>query len=349
VANRLAHQLSGPVSICFVLLFPTSSVAEQDDEIRAEVEEAFDQGREFLAKRTYPDLQRAIEEFQRAIALDPGHARAYAGLADAYSLIYQYGKAEKAARQALALDGSLPEAHASLGFILMHAHWDWAAADRHLQRSIELDPRYAPARHWHAIYLEIMGEGEEAVAEARSALGIEPRSSVYALGVGYRLFWARRYPEAISQLRAVLETHPGTGSAHYYLGRCYVEIGRFELAAARFARAAELDPRNRNVDGARAYLAARAGNIDEAKRILRSLLAEGQPFASHIASIYVALGDHDEAFHWLNRAVAGHGVAVVWLRVDPRFDPVRSDNRFEAILARLGLAAAGTRPPAPDR
>ena len=328
------------LAVSIVLAGMNATAAIGDAQVRTGAEQAFEQGKRLLAKRTYTDLQQAIALLEEAVALDPDHARAHAALADAYSLIYEYGKAERAARQALALDDSLPEAHASLGFIQMHAHWDWDSAGNHFRRSIALDPRNPQTRHWHAIYLEVMGRGDEAVAEARVALELEPRSSAYALGVGYRLFWARRYTESVAQLNTALEMHPSAASGHYFLGRCYVETSRFEQAAAHFAKAAEIDPLNRNLDGALALLDARAGNITSARRRLHSLLDQGQPFASHIASVYIVLGEHDAALHWLDKAVDRRGVAVVWLKVDPRFDPLRADERFEAILTRVGLAAS---------
>lgn len=337
LAGRAPLAVLLAVAVGFGVTSLAVAVAAPQAAAPSEADRAYRRGRELLEKRTYEDVQQALASFERAVANQPDHAPAHAGMADAYALIYQYDKAELAARRAIELDESLAAAHASLGFIRMHGSWDWAGAEQHFRRALELDPGYAAAHYWYAIHHEIMARPDAAVSGARKAVDLEPGSLVYGLGLGYRLFWARRYEEAIEQFRVVLERDPDSGSAHYFLGRCLVELGDFEAAESRFRRAAAISPDNRNVTGALGYLYARSGRRREAARLLETLEADRRPFASYIASIYVALGESDRAIEWLRRAVAGRGVAVAWLRVDARFDPLRQDPRFTALLRELRL------------
>lgn len=303
-------------------------------------------GREAVKRRTYEDLQNALAHFREALALDPDNGPAYAGLADAYALLADYARAERAALKALELDDTLAAAHASLAFVRLHGDWDWSGAQQEFERAIALDPDYATAHHWYAIYLEAMGRNEEAIDEARAALELEPTSDAYRLGLGYRLFWARRYEEAVEELERLLADDPVHSSAHYFLGRCYAEQGRFRKALEALEEAHRLSPRNVNVSGALGYLHARSGRRSEARRHLRELehlSRRGYPLATHIASIHTAWGDFDSALRWLQTAYETREGPLVWLRVDPRFDPLRSEARFKALLRGMKLSAAGGR------
>jgi tetratricopeptide (TPR) repeat protein len=181
--------------------------------------EAYAQGQERLAKRTADDLQAAIEAFERAIDADASFAPAYAGLAEARALIYDYPGARQAALRALELDERLAAAHAVLGFSLLHGDWDWAGAEKELRRAMELDPQRATSHLWYAIALEATGRSEEAVQAARKAVEIQPRDANVRSGLGYRLYWARRYDEAVTELTAAAQLDPGLGTAHYFIGR----------------------------------------------------------------------------------------------------------------------------------
>lgn len=302
--------------------------------------QAWERGRLLLAKRTHGDTLAALAAFERAIAADPTYAPAWAGRGDAFALLYDYPRAKEAAVRALELDGSLAAAHATLGFVLLHGEWDWTGAGRALARALELDPAYPTALLWHALWLETQGRTEEAVAAARQAAQVEPGSLHARASLGYRLYWARRYEEAAATLRSVLAEEPRHATAGYFLGRTLVQQGKFDEAEVAFLDARLASPGDSNLASALAYLYARAGRRREALAALepiRSLAERGLPFASQTAGILAGLGREADAIDWLERALATREGPLVWLAVDPRFDPLRGQRRFHAILQAMGL------------
>lgn len=303
---------------------------------------AYERAQEHLARRTPDDVHAALRQLEQAAAMDPTFAPTFASLAEVHALLYDYPRAREAARQALALDERLAAAHAVLGFVRLHGEWNWAGAETELRRALELDPGRATTHLWYAILLEATGRSDEAVKEARRAVELEPGRAQTRAGLGYRLYWARRYDEAVAELQAALELDPTFGTAHYFIGRARVQQGRFDEARAAFARARELSPEDANLTSAGGYLAVLAGQRGDAQRVvseLEGLAARGLPFASQVAGIRAALGQKDVALGWLERAHAAREGALVWLKIDPRFDPLRNERRFQEILQRMGLTA----------
>lgn len=301
--------------------------------------------REALDRRGAEGLESARARFEDAIALAPDFAPAHAGLAAAHALVGDYGPAEAAARRALELDVGLAWAHAVRGFVLLHARWDWPAAERAFRAALALDPGDALAHHWYAVYLEAMGAHERALAAARTAAELAPAVPAYALGVGHRLFWARRYADAIEHFRRLLAGDPDRVSAHYFLARSWTELGRHRKAAAALETTRRLAPGDLNVAAAGAYLAARSGSREEARAGLRELerfAARDYPLATQIASVHAALGNRDAALHWLERAHRRREGPLVWLAVDIRFDALRVQPRFAALLEQMALSAASS-------
>lgn len=307
--------------------------------VTQEVEQALVRGRAALEGRSRVDLQEAIRQFEGAVALAPNHAPAHAGLAAAWALLADYPKAEEAARRALELDDGLAQAHAVLAFTRLHGAWDWAGAELGFRRALELDPRYAQGHAWYAILLEALGETNRAVEEARTARQLDPANPVYAVGLAFRLFWARRYTEAVQELQAVLEKEPAHPQALYFLGRAYVQQRRFAEARAILERALSLlRPDDLNPLSAMAYLDALTGRRRQARAVIEKLeghARRGYPFASQIAGIYAALGEKGAALDWLETAVQAREGPLVWLKVDPRFDPLRGEPRFAALLGAM--------------
>jgi len=307
---------------------------------------AYGQGQKHLARRTTEDLRAALADFERATAADPTFAPAFAGLAEARALLYDYPGAREAADRALALDERLASAHAVLGFVRMHADWAWSGAETELKRAVELDPQRATPHMWNAIFLEAIGRSDAAVAEARRAVELEPRNAQVRAGLGYRLYWARRYDEAVAELTAALELDPALETAHYFTGRARGQQGRIAEARTAFAHAKALSPKDANLRSAGAYLEALAGRRKEAERILpelERLAIRSLPFASQVAGIRAALGDKATALGWLERAHTNREGALVWLKIDPRFDSLRGEPRFIEILRQMGLGESGAK------
>jgi TolB-like protein/Tfp pilus assembly protein PilF len=313
--------------------------------------EAYDlylKGRYFWNKRTPDGFERAAECFNQAIAKDPHYALAYAGLADTYALTSGYTlappaefipKARAAALKALQLDEQLAEAHVSLAVIAQNYDWDWQTAEKEYRRAIELDPNYATAHHWYAENLASQGRFDEAFSEMERARKLDPLSLIVATDNGMFLYFSRQYERAVEQFRAVLDMEPGFSRAHMVMS-AYVEQGKFTEA---IADAGEWQRRADN-EWSRAllsYVYGRAGPEADAQRELKRAkkMSGHQPFDPlPIALAYIGLNDKDQAFAWLNKAVANRSPSLVALKVDPIYDSLRSDPRFAAILRHVGLA-----------
>jgi serine/threonine-protein kinase len=313
-----------------------------------EAYQAYLAGRYHWGRRTEDELKKAVDSFEQARAKDPAYALAYAGLADCYALMGDYGylpprdafpKARAAAEHALQLDDSLAEAHTSLAFVKVQYDWDWAGAEREYRRALELNPNYATAHQWYSEYLSAMGRHEEALREIRRAQELDPLSLIIHAVVGRALYFARRYDDAVAQCRSTVEMDPNFGVPHLFLGRAYVQQGKYEEALAEFEEFHRLS-------GGSAILAevghaqVLAGRRDEARQLLKELTQDpqqGKVAAGRIAYVYVALGDRDQAFAWLEKAYDEHSDTLVFLRVEPRYDSLRSDPRFADLLRRVGL------------
>ncbi len=217
-------------------------------------------GRFFWNKRTVDGVKKSIDYFQRAIAADPNYAIAYAGLADSYTLAGSYGysilppreampKAEAAAAKALAIDDSLAEAHASLGYIKFTYDWDWAGAEEEFKRAIALNPGYDNAHHWYSHELMALGRTDEAMAEARRALELSPSDTVMNEHMGWTYLMARDYDHAIQSARKAIGMDPNFLLAHRVLGLAYEYKGQNDEAIAEFMRGVELVARRSGSQG----------------------------------------------------------------------------------------------------
>jgi TolB-like protein/Tfp pilus assembly protein PilF/tRNA A-37 threonylcarbamoyl transferase component Bud32 len=308
-------------------------------------------GRYFWNKRTAGGVEKAIASFKQAIDKDPGYALAYAGLADAYITLPDYAHmppaealitAKKAALRALEIDEMLAEAHASLGFAVHELEWDWVAAERHLERALEINPRYATAHHWYALFLMRMGRFGEAIKEMEKAVELDPLSLVLNRNLGAVLYYARDYDRAIEVLRKTLEMDPGFSFAHVYLGQTYLQKSMYDEALAELeterAVAREWMAEVETFLGT-AY--ARAGFTDKAREILDDLLERSKRIYVSpclLALMCLVLNEKDRAFEFLEKAYRSHDIDLTYLKIDPRLDTVRSDPRYMALLKRIGLA-----------
>ena len=322
----------------------TASPAPELGTARAAAAEACAEGQRLLANRTAADILAARQRFERAIATDANFALGFAGLAEARALLYDYPGAKEAAQQALSLDDHQAAAHAVLGFVRLHNEWNWVGSETEFRRALELDPARAATHLWHGILLEATGRADEAVAEARNAVKLAPDQANVRAGLGFRLFWARRYDEAVKELEAVLKMDPTYETAHYFIGRARIQQRKLDQAQAAYARARALSPKDANLLSAQGYLDARAGRRDAARKVITQLerFAAGDlPFASQIAAIHTALGEKEPALEWLQRSFLAHEGALTWIKIDPRFDPLRGEPRFKEIVRRMGLEVPG--------
>ena len=309
--------------------------------------EFYMRGRYFWNRRTEDSLQRAIGYFQQAIAEDPNYALAYAGLADSYALMASFsvqpgqqanpsGKA--AALKAIQLDGSLAEPHASLGMLSFFSEWEGLAAEGEFQKALALNQNYATAHHWYGLDLAAMGRLPEALSEVRRAKELDPLSLIINTNVGWMFYLSRRYDEAIVEFRKALELDPDFPRARTRLGITYMQKGDWAAATRELEEALRLSGRDPYIAGVLGDARARAGDQQGARRILKELESRSKqhyvpPFG--VALIYIGLGQRNEALQWLNRAYDDHSTSMVYAKVDPILDPVRSDPRFSELLSRM--------------
>jgi DNA-binding winged helix-turn-helix (wHTH) protein/TolB-like protein len=305
-------------------------------------------GRNAWNKRTGDALQEAIDFFNQAIAIDPNYGAAYAGLADCYNMSVVYGrlqpkegfpKAKEAAAKALEIDESSAEAHSSMAFIKFRWDWDRTATEQEFQTAIKLKPAYAPAHQWYSSYLVAVERFDEAIAEAKRTEELEPLSFVASSHLGWIYYLSGQNDKAIEQCRKILERDPSSFPARRYLGLAYEAKGMYPEAIGEFQTGVKLS-------GSPLMLAllghayAVAGKKTEAQQVLNDLqqLQEQRYVSPYtVAAIYAGLGDDDQAFKWLDRAVEERDIWLMNLKVDPVFAKLRSQRKFTDTLARIRL------------
>jgi eukaryotic-like serine/threonine-protein kinase len=305
-------------------------------------------GRFLCAKFTEPDLRRAIEMFEESLTKDPGYARAHAGIADSWSRLADdwvapgeaYPRAKAAAQRALELDPALPEALTALGRVYAWFDWRFAAAERELQRSVELNPSSAETHFVLATTLPALDRLPQAIEEMREALVSDPLSAIYGRFLGRFLVYAGEYDAAIRQSHATLELHPGYAQAQINIGSAYLGLGRAAEALEWYQRAQSQESAVRSYDAFIVRALATLGEREEAEAILERLEKEAATQyirAESLAMGYAAVGDADRAFACLDRAVADRSAGLVFLHVDPGFAPLRGDPRYAELVRRIGL------------
>jgi TolB-like protein/Flp pilus assembly protein TadD len=309
-------------------------------------------GRFFWNKRTGNDLRKSIDYFQQAIAADPNYALAYAGVADAYVFLPGYTagapgdcypKAKEAALKALELDDTLAEAHTTLALAMWYYGFDFAQANREFQRAIELNPNYATGHQQYGNNtLSALGRFDDAIAEGKKAVDLDPLSLVINADLGVNYCYARRYDDAIAQLRKTIEMDPGYYFAHINLAQVLEMKGARDAAIAEYqkARALNDDPA---VLGYLGRVYGISGNKTETQKILEELkkLSKERYVSDYsFALVYIGLGDKEEALRWLEQSYQDRaGSDVGWIRVDPLLDPLRNEPRFEALAEKIVPAA----------
>jgi eukaryotic-like serine/threonine-protein kinase len=315
--------------------------------VEPEAYRAYLKGRSAWVKYTLEGFQESEGLFRRAIDIAPTYAPAWAGLADAaYGMSSMHlppnvaiPRARAAAEKALALDESLAEAHTSFGTIKMVYDWDWTGAEREFDRAIALRPGDANAHLWRGHLLVCQGRFDEGLAAIGRALELDPLSSWISANLGWHLYYARRYDQALKHLQRAAQTDPEYYIFQVFLGLVRQQQGDHAAALAALERAVELDTNNDNL-AQLAHAYGTAGRRQDAERTIVRLLERrerGFVPAANIAMAYSGLGDKDEAFRWLESAVEDHSEWLIFLKVDPALDPIRSDPRFAALLRRLSF------------
>lgn len=313
--------------------------------------EAFLKGRHLWYRRSPDALKKAVEYLQQAISLDPSHALAHAGLADAYVSMgwdlfglappsEAYSKAKQAAQKALELDPNCGEAHAASGWIAGGFDWDWATAEQGLRRAIDLKPQYGPAHIWYSHFLRAMDRTEESLSESRRALECDPLGLVLNMHLGWHHLYSRQYEKAVEQLLKTLELDPTFILAHVFLGQAYEQLGSFPSAVASLEKAVDLSHRHPTYLADLGHGYAVAGRRADALKTIDELTemsSHRYVAARGMAEIHIGLGDSDAAFAWLNKALLQRNGWLIHIRENPRYDRLRADPRYLDLVRRMNF------------
>jgi len=310
------------------------------------------QGRYHLQNATPPELAAAAEVFQRALKLDPDYALAYVGVAESYRRQAMISDADPqivlplaktAALHALKIDDTLAEAYVPLGFVRFWYDWDWAGAEAAFKRGIELQPGIVDLHFGYAALLSNLDRNDEALRESQRARELEPTSPLYVALEASFVAHAGHVDEARQQIQGVLRARPDFWIAHLSRGWLDADGGRYDDAVNDFTRASELSGGSQQAVAMLGFALARAGRTAEARTLLTTLLARSQHEylpATAIATIYAGLGDNDQAIAWLARGYASRDVRMTFLAVDHRWDSLRGDPRFVALMRKMHLPGA---------
>ena len=346
VQTDIAQQVAGALELR--LGVRESSALKQQQTQNSEAYAFYLKGRYHWNSRAENQVNRAIKYFEEAIGRDPKYALAYVGLADCHSVLGFYGyrrpsvvfpRAKELAEKALSLDDSLAEAHASLGSPLMQYYFDWKRAASELDRALELNPSYATAHMWRATHHTALGRFNDALAEVRRAIELDPLSMIILTDMGKDLYLARRYDEAIDQYKKSLQVDANFAIAHKGLAEVYVQKGMNDEAVAEIEKAIKLSGRSIFILDDLGYIYARAGKRDDAMKMLEDLdrIAADEYVPAYCRVVfYAALGDKEKALTWLEKAYEERSF-LVYLKVDPAFDTLREEQRFATIQEKMGL------------
>jgi Tfp pilus assembly protein PilF len=332
ISDHLRWQLTGEEESMM-----TKRYTENTEAYRSYLE-----GRYWWNKRTQQGFEKALDLFNEAIEEDPLYAQAYAGLADTYNLLAAYyhrppddamPQARAAAQKALEIDNALAEAHTSLGWIKMVYDWDWAGAETEFRRALELNPNYATAHHWYGHFLSIQGRLDEGLEEMGKAQTLDPLSPQITTSVGEVFWYKSQYDEAIKQLRRALEMDPNLPDANWLLTLTLWAKGMSEEAIAQSEKWASVDPPRASVAPV-VFRSLASGNRAEAIAPIR----DSKQLATLWKALYYTLvGEKDSAFEWMTEAINERDSLAPFINIDPNFDPLRDDPRFQDLLRRMNL------------
>jgi serine/threonine-protein kinase len=315
-------------------------------QVQPEAYQAYLKARFIWNKRTTETLEAAVEHFERAIGLDAKYAPAYAGLADAYSMLSDYDvltpreaypKARAAAQQALALDAELAEAHTSLAWIRAAYEWNFAEAEQAFQRALALNPNYATAHQWYGEFLSACGRHQEAIAELKFVQQLEPFSLNVGAALAGAYYFARQDEQALAECRKVIELDPNFAQVYDWLRRTYENRGMAREALTAHQKHIELMGLEAKYVEKIRRAGSPAGMQDYWRKRLTCEMQTSSPFPFWIAECQAQLGRKEQAFAWLEKLCEDRSYWAIYLNVVPTLDPLRSDPRFTNLLRRIGL------------
>jgi len=349
VQDEISNEISGK-------LRPQLTRAEKKRLTRRDTENAeayrlYLKGRHHWNKWTEEGFNKAIEYFQQAVEKDPGYALAYTGLADSYVLLgwnsylppkEVFPKGKVAALTAMRLDPNLAEGHTSLAALLWLYDWQWGEAGREFKHSLELSPTYPTASHWYAEYVMTMGRHGEGLDRIKRGQDLDPLSLIINVAVGWALYFARRYDEAIEQLRRTVELDTNYPVTYWILGLLLRKTGCYELAITEGEKAVKLSGGSPLMTAALAHTLGTAGKTKEACQLLDDLTMRAkQKYVApyFLAGVHIGLGENDRAIEYLEKAYEEHSHWLIYLHIDPSMDGVRENPRFQDLLRRIGLPA----------
>jgi TolB-like protein/Tfp pilus assembly protein PilF len=310
---------------------------------------AYLRGRFYWNEGDPTDLEKARLNFERALELDPDYAAAHAAMADYYSALPFYSssrpdevfpKAKAEVARALELDPQLPEAHAALAYIRAWYDWDWRDAGKEFELALAVDPNNASLQHRYSRYLSCVGRTADALVHMQRARELDPLSTIIQANVGVINYFGRDFDKTLRQLQQVAAAEPEFPVAHWGIGLAREQMGDMEGAIASFQRAAELTERGTNVLASLGHAYAVSGKPDEARKILQELAARAKQRyvpSYQVALVYAGLGDEGKAFEFLEKAFDERSTLLTYLKMDPRFDSLRTDPRFHAMMRRLNF------------
>jgi TolB-like protein/Tfp pilus assembly protein PilF len=314
-----------------------------------EAYEVYLKGRHHLNKWSVEGFAKGLEYFQQAVEMDPNYAPAYTGLAESYNYLCLFNvlppkeacpKSRAIVMKALELDDTMAEAYASLADVKFFYDWDWKGAEREYKRAIELNPSYAIAHNNYAFYLTVLTRHDDALAEIRRARELDPVSLTINSDLGWAYYFARQYDEAILQFRRALELDPYLAISQFGLGCVYTQKEMFAESVAAFQKAVSLSPSDLEILAGLGYAYAVVGRREDALKIvarLRQPSEQMQVPSFGIATIYIGLDNKDEALVWLEIAYEERHSQLVYIQVEPVWDPLRSDPRFQDLVRRMNF------------
>jgi TolB-like protein/Tfp pilus assembly protein PilF len=347
VQDRIANSIAENMEVTF--LGKETLVKTKKPTHNREAYEMYLKGRYFWNQGTVSGIDKGIDYFLDAISLDRRFAAAYAGLADCYTTLGYASiispeeaivKARNSASKALEIDSALAEVHASVGFFTFYYDWDWVTAEKEFKTSILLNPNNGLAYSWYSYYLTAMEKYNDAKLILEKARDLDPLSFKIATDMGFILYYSGDYDMAINELEGSLELNSNYGLTHLWLARTYQEKKLYDNAIVEYRETMKILPDWPVALAGIGNAYGEAGNIPEAQKILDTLnlLRQNQFVTAYgIALVHAGMGDSDSTFKWLNKAYDERSNWLVWLKTDPRWDVIRSDERYAELVRKVGL------------